>query len=264
MEPFLALSLIATPPPAAGLGAPMSVPSIASTTPSSLQEGGEPTDSEQAETVDAPATAETMPDSRFDAQASTDSEPEPRRSIKFWAIGIAASVTILAISAMLYGPSSKPVPAPRSAAAEPASSDKSTAPVTGPAPGNATPERASVAAPLPHPSAPGIVPAQIPTPAPADGKFHASIQGNGQSWVVACADNKILFAKLFTKGTLEEIQFVTRAIVRVGRSTAVQIAVNGKSVVTPEDVGQVRIIELTPGGSNFLDDGTPNDCTSGR
>ena len=80
--------------------------------------------------------------------------------------------------------------------------------------------------------------------------------------MVTCVDNKPLFSKLFTAGAREDIEFINRAVVRLGRSSAVQILANGK-VVETGSVGQVVIVELTPGDSRLLQDGAPSDCTHG-
>ena len=279
MDPLPTLSLIATPPSAAPLGVPPSVPTVAPAASSSLLVDSEPASSKQAELADAPFTVETVPDSRSDARASTDSEPvpsaatdpggregaKPRRSIRYWAIGgIAASFSVLAIGVMLFGPSSKRVRTPQPKAAGQASSGKELLPVAGPSLGKSAQDRTPVFVPLPHQSAPKILQARTPNPASAGGKFHVAIQASDRSWVVACADNKPLFAKMFTNGSRQDIEFIARAIVRVGSSSAVQIAVNGKPVGIPGGVGPVRIVELTPGESHFLDDGTPNDCTRGQ
>ena len=106
-------------------------------------------------------------------------------------------------------------------------------------------------------SSPQTLPGLLST----EGKLEASIQASDQSWVVACADGKGLFAKLFTDGSRETIGFNQRAVVRVGSAGAVQITANGKAVGALGRVGQVRVIELTSDDSHFLTRGEPSDCT---
>jgi len=275
MEPLRTLSLLAALP-AARLGTPLTVPAEESTAAPSLREGCEPSSSQQLELADAPLAGEPLPVSRSDEPASVDAEPahsaaadptaqegaKSPRSMRYWAIGgIAAGLSIVAIGAMLFGPWSKRVPAPLPAVANQASAGKEPGPAAGPSPGKPAVQQTPVSAPL-HQPAPKALPVQTQTPAPTGEKSRASIQASDQSWVVTCVDNKPLFSKLFTAGTREDIEFISRAVVRLGRSSAVQILANGKPVETGS-VGQVAIVELTPGDSRLLQDGAPGDCTHG-
>ena len=95
-------------------------------------------------------------------------------------------------------------------------------------------------------------------------KSHVSVHANDRSWVVACADGKVLFTRLFTAGNSHMLEFNRRAIVRVGSAGSVQIVADGKSPGALGAVGEVRIVEFTPGGSHFLKGGEIEDCTKGR
>ena len=105
---------------------------------------------------------------------------------------------------------------------------------------------------------------EVPLAVAAAGASHASLEASDDSWVVACADNKMLFAKLFTAGMKEGIEFTTRAVVKIGRSNAVQVSLNDLVLKGPAGAGQVSLTELTPTGSRQLAPGAPDDCTSGR
>lgn len=124
---------------------------------------------------------------------------------------------------------------------------------------------AATAAPQPAmPESAPVMPAPSPTTAFRRAKSHVTIHASDRSWVVACADGKVLFARLFTVGNSRALEFNRRAIVRVGSAGSVQIVADGKSPGGLGAVGEVRIIEFTPGGSHFLKGGEIEDCTVGR
>jgi hypothetical protein len=91
-----------------------------------------------------------------------------------------------------------------------------------------------------------------------------SVQAAGPSWVVACADGQLKFAKLFTAGSRDKFDFTREAIVRAGNSAALQIGVNGRPIHTPEPAAGVRVIELTKNSARFRKGGEPDDCTAGH
>ncbi len=189
---------------------------------------------------------------------------QPTQSVKSWTpkqwtlVGVAAGCSILAVGALLFGPLVKPVQAPQSLPAVRVTPNSPTAAVSAPLP-PATPAPA-VAKAAPTPKA---IPAPVPVSLPAGPISHASLVASDPSWVVACADNKVLFAKLFTAGATQEIAFTTRAVVRIGRPAAIHVAVGGTAVPPPSGPVQVSLIELTPGGARYVENGAPNDCTHG-
>jgi hypothetical protein len=81
--------------------------------------------------------------------------------------------------------------------------------------------------------------------------------------VVACADGKVLFAKLFSAGSKESVDFTRTAIVRAGHASYVQISVDGKPAGPLATTGDVRIVELNPEGSHSREGGETDDCTKG-
>ncbi len=50
----------------------------------------------------------------------------------------------------------------------------------------------------------------------------------------------------------------------MGNAGPVELLLNGKSVGSLGQMGQVRVIALTPTASHFLAGGEPDDCTLGR
>ena len=119
------------------------------------------------------------------------------------------------------------------------------------------------------------IPNEVPTtPKPAEapvplrvsgvGKSRASIQASDRTWITACADGKVVFSKLFTAGSKDSVDFTNHAVVRMGNAGPVEITVDGKPVGSLGRMGQVRVIQLTPGASHFLVGGEPDDCSLAR
>jgi len=164
-----------------------------------------------------------------------------------------AGIAISVLGVLLFGPS--PLMMERSVAAKdhPALEQVSL-------PGSSVPQPTP-----PETPAATVVAAQAQTSQPAFGeaKSSVSVQASDRSWIVACADSKVLFARLFTAGNSHTIEFKRRAIVRVGSAGSVQILDDGRFPGTLGDVGEVRIVEFTPGDSHFLKGGEIEDCTKG-
>jgi hypothetical protein len=181
----------------------------------------------------------------------------PRTSIRLRTVSaIAGGIAIVVLGALLFGPSSKKVQPSASASvgSKPAPAAIATATKVRPQP----PVLAKVSHPLPAAGK-----SNVAEKSNGAGKSHASIQVTDRSWVVACADGKVLFAKLFTAGSRDSFDFTGTAIVRAGNAAAVQIEVNGKPVSTPVPANGVSVIELNPEEAHFRKGGEPDDCTKG-
>jgi hypothetical protein len=68
-------------------------------------------------------------------------------------------------------------------------------------------------------------------------------------------------SKLFVAGSKEDLAFSSSAVVRMGSAGPLQILLNGKSVGSLGNPGEVKVIELMPTGSRFMTPGEPGDCT---
>jgi hypothetical protein len=186
------------------------------------------------------------------------SATEPRSSIRLWTIrAIAAGIAMLVLGALLFGPSSNKSQ-PSVAAKDSSRGEMLPVPDSSVRKPTLTPIAAATQV------QPQAVSAKVLPLVSTGGKSHASIQATGPSWVVACADGKVLFAKLFTSGGKDNVDFTSTAIVRTGSAGSLQIEVDGEPVGTLGAVGQVRIVELTPGASHFRTGGETDDCTKGR
>jgi len=113
---------------------------------------------------------------------------------------------------------------------------------------------------IPNAAAPATKPVEAPPPLSGTGKSRAFIRTTDRSWITACVDDKIAFSKLFTRGSQESVDFVDRAVLRLGDAGPVEITLDGKSVGPLGGPGQVRVIELDRGESHFLVGGEVDDC----
>lgn len=114
------------------------------------------------------------------------------------------------------------------------------------------------------PTVPKPVATPVPPPVSRAGISRASIQASDRNWITACAAGKVVFSKLFTAGSEDSVDFTSQAVVRMGNAGPVELLLNGKSVGSLGQMGQVRVIALTPTASHFLAGGEPDDCTLGR
>jgi hypothetical protein len=185
------------------------------------------------------------------SEIATIDARKPRPSFRVWAIPVfTASIAISALGILLFGPSSLKIQ--RSVAAR----DRSTVPLFS-VPGTLVyqsllPDEAST---LPLQSAKPIAP---------KGRFYVSVHATDRSWVVVCADGKVLFSRLFTNGDGHTVEFNRDAIVRVGSAGSVQIVRDGKFTGMLGKIGEVRIVEFTPEASYSLNGGEAEDCTQGH
>jgi hypothetical protein len=175
-------------------------------------------------------------------------ENTPRSRARLWVLSaIAAGIAIVALGALFFGPSSS-------------KNQPTTTPLTA-----ATPTAAPQVQPkgAPAKGLPRVSTGNKTQGSNSGSKSHAAIEATGPSWVVACADGKVLFAKLFTAGSTGSVDFTSNAIVRAGHANFVQISVDGKPAGPLATTGDVRIVELNPGGSHSREGGETDDCTKG-
>jgi hypothetical protein len=112
--------------------------------------------------------------------------------------------------------------------------------------------RHSVAANSPHPVIVATQPAEVKlTTAPSPTR-HAEIRVTEPVWVYAVSDGKELFQKLLAKDETTQIDFVEKALVRVGNAGGVEISVDGKSIGPMGARGQIRALEITSDGHRFV------------
>jgi hypothetical protein len=91
-----------------------------------------------------------------------------------------------------------------------------------------------------------------PNPAATKGARHAEIRVTEPVWVYAVADGKEVFGKLLGKDETRQIEFIQKALVRVGNAGGVEISVDGKSIGPLGPRGAIRALEFTPDGHRFV------------
>jgi Domain of unknown function (DUF4115)/PilZ domain len=117
--------------------------------------------------------------------------------------------------------------------------------------------RHSVAA---NPSHPMVVASQqaevkltaATSPAAAGSVRRAEIRVTEPAWVFAVSDGKEVFGKLLAKDETRQIDFVEKALVRVGNAGGVEISVDGKPIGPLGPRGAIRAVEITPDGHRFV------------
>ena len=112
--------------------------------------------------------------------------------------------------------------------------------------------RHSVAANSPRPVVVATRPAEVKLMALPPLTRHAEIRVTEPVWVYAVSDGKELFQKLLEKDETRQIDFVEKALVRVGNAGGVEISVDGKSIGPLGARGQIRALEITSDGHRFL------------
>jgi hypothetical protein len=200
---------------------------------------------------------------RGTVEQDDDLSPRARARSRIMAILIAAALTTVAVLALLFGPFAKQAPLQTAAAGRGGTATPTPAPVSPPsspstsfeksAAEKAAAEKAALAKAL-------TPPPPLPTAPPA-GKSRASISATDRSWVTACADGTIVFSKLFSSGSKQDLMFTSRAVVRMGNAGPLEIQLNGKPTGRLGNAGEVKVFELTPTGSRFLTPGEASDCT---
>ena len=112
--------------------------------------------------------------------------------------------------------------------------------------------RHSAAANATHPIVIASQQAEVKTaPAPASPR-HAEIHVTEPVWVYAVSDGREIIQKLLTADETRQIEFVDRALVRVGNAGGVEISVDGKSIGPLGPRGKIRALEITAAGHQFI------------
>lgn len=92
-------------------------------------------------------------------------------------------------------------------------------------------------------------PAYVPPP---EGKFRVDFAANEPAWVSIIADGKQVYVGTLEAGQNRVIEAADRVRVRVGNAGGLAVNLNGKPVGEIGPRGQIRIVELTPTGSEVL------------
>ena len=103
------------------------------------------------------------------------------------------------------------------------------------------------------------VPAAAPIAAAA-GPLQVTLHASEMSWVDACADGKVIFAKAFNAGETGQIKFANVATVRSGNAGGLEIAFGSKPAERMGQKGLIHMWKFTPQGRQEVPPGSPNAC----
>jgi len=153
----------------------------------------------------------------------------------------------------------QPVPATAPAAVPQQPAPRQAAPQQAPSPAAENPPAAPASTPTPAPIAAASQSAALApaTPPVADaaqprGAVHVELAFRGQVWVRAQADGKVLFATTIEPNQSRTIDAESTVVLRLGNAGLVTITLNGKQLDPVGPMGQVRTVQLTPGGFQIV------------
>jgi len=128
-----------------------------------------------------------------------------------------------------------------------------------PAPAPGTEAAASGAAAHPETSAGPVAASAQTTPAPgtepgapSSGAVRVEITALEPVWVLAQKDGKYLFSGTMEPGKTRTVEADKTVLLRLGNAAAVSVLLNGKPVGPLGTRGQVRTLQLTPGGFTIV------------
>lgn len=129
-------------------------------------------------------------------------------------------------------------PAPAAATAETAK--------TAGNPATATAAPTSEAPAATTPESPAVTPAA--TQESAAGTVHLALTAEEATWVRATANGKVVFSGVIQPNETKSVDVADTVTLRVGNAGGVAITLNGKPIPAIGPKGQVRVVQLTPGG----------------
>ena len=78
--------------------------------------------------------------------------------------------------------------------------------------------------------------------------MHLALTAAEDTWVRATANGKIVFSGVIPANQTKSLDAADTVTLRVGNAGGVSITLNGKSIPALGPKGQVRVVQLTPGG----------------
>ena len=97
-----------------------------------------------------------------------------------------------------------------------------------------------------------IVPQEKPAPAPVSSIRHATIKAAEPTWVMVTVDGKRVLNKKMVKDDVREIEFSSKATLRVGNAKGLEIILDGRPIGPIGGRGQARFVELSATGFRLL------------
>ena len=109
-----------------------------------------------------------------------------------------------------------------------------------------------------HSAAPAVA---APTkPAPAAGGQQVTLRASELSWVNACADGRVVFAKAFNAGETGQIKFSNVATVRTGNAGGLEITFGSKPAERMGQKGVIQMWKFTAAGREEVPQNSASAC----
>ncbi len=110
-----------------------------------------------------------------------------------------------------------------------------------------------------HAAAPVVAPPA--TPAASASVQQVTLRASELSWVDACADGRVVFAKAFNAGETAQIKFSNVATVRSGNAGGLEIAFGSKPAERMGQKGVIQMWKFTPAGREEVPQNSTSACT---
>jgi hypothetical protein len=97
-----------------------------------------------------------------------------------------------------------------------------------------------------------MAPKEKPAPAPVSSTRHATIKAVETTWVMVTVDGKRVLNKKMVRDDVREIEFFSKATLRIGNAKGLEIILDGKPIGPIGGRGQARFVELSAAGFRLL------------
>ena len=121
----------------------------------------------------------------------------------------------------------------------------------------------AVATPVVKPAAASNVPQPVAPPAkvaPVAGVQQVTLRASELSWVDACADGRVVFAKAFNAGETQQIKFSNVATVRTGNAGGLEITFGAKPAERMGAKGVIQMWKFTATGRQEVPQNSASAC----
>jgi hypothetical protein len=112
--------------------------------------------------------------------------------------------------------------------------------------------------PVAHAAAPAVAPPA--KPAPVAGVQQVTLRASELSWVDACADGRVVFAKAFHAGETVQIKFSNAATIRTGNAGGLEITFGAKPAERMGAKGVIQMWKFTAAGRQEVPQNSASAC----
>jgi cytoskeleton protein RodZ len=108
------------------------------------------------------------------------------------------------------------------------------------------------APPQAEPAATKQAPVSPPLAAPSNAPVQVQLKADEPVWVSARTDGKYLFSATLAANETRTVEATENVVLRLGNAGGMTIMLNGKPIGPVGPKGQIRTVQLTPGGFNIV------------